>query len=72
MDKLDLKKTRKALFTAPLNRFISIDVPRVSYFMVDGHGDPNTAPAYSWPCKASTRLPTPRSLPARGREKTLS
>ena len=46
MDKLDLKKTRKALFTAPLNRFISIDVPRVSYFMVDGHGDPNTAPAY--------------------------
>lgn len=46
MDKLDLKKTRKALFTGPLNRFVPIDVPRVSYFMVDGHGDPNTAPAY--------------------------
>lgn len=46
MDKLDLKKTRKELFTAPLNRFIAIDVPQVSYLMVDGHGDPNTAPAY--------------------------
>jgi hypothetical protein len=46
VDKLDLKKTRKALFTAPLNRFITVDVPRASYFMVDGHGDPNTAPAY--------------------------
>lgn len=46
MEKLDLKKARKALFTAPLNRFVPIDVPPVSYLMVDGHGDPNTAPAY--------------------------
>lgn len=46
MHKLDLKKTRKALFTAPRNRFRLIDAPPASYFMVDGHGDPNTAPAY--------------------------
>lgn len=46
MEKLDLKKTRKALFTAPLNRFVPVDVPPVSCLMVDGHGDPNTAPAY--------------------------
>jgi hypothetical protein len=46
VEKLDLKKARKALFTAPLNRFVPIDVPPVSYLMVDGHGDPNTAPAY--------------------------
>ena len=46
MAKLDLKKTRKELFTAPLNRFVPINVPPVSYLMVDGHGDPNTAPAY--------------------------
>ncbi|MGO4570332.1 GyrI-like domain-containing protein [Microvirga sp. 2TAF3] len=46
MEKLDLKKTRKELFTAPLNRFVPINVPPVSYLMVDGHGDPNTAPAY--------------------------
>lgn len=46
MEKLDLKKTRKELFTAPLNRFVPIDTPPVSYLMVDGRGDPNTAPAY--------------------------
>lgn len=46
MEKLDLKKTRKPLFTAPLNRFVTITAPRVSYLMVDGHGDPNAAPAY--------------------------
>ena len=46
MEKLDLKKVRKPLFTAPLNRFVTIDVPQVSYLMVDGHGDPNTATAY--------------------------
>ena len=46
MKKLDLKKARKALFAAPLNRFVAIDVPPVRYLMADGHGDPNTAPAY--------------------------
>ena len=46
MDKLDLKTARKALFSAPLNRFTLIEAPRVSYLMVDGRGDPNTAPAY--------------------------
>lgn len=46
MEKLDLKKTRKELFTAPLNRFVPVDAPPVSYLMADGHGDPNTAPAY--------------------------
>jgi hypothetical protein len=46
MEKLDLKKARKALFTAPHNRFVPIQVPPVSYLMVDGHGDPNSTPAY--------------------------
>lgn len=46
MEKLDLKKSRRELFTAPLNRFVEIEVPLVSYLMVDGHGDPNVAPAY--------------------------
>lgn len=46
MEKLDLKKTRKALFTASRDRFAPIIVPRVSYLMVDGHGDPNTALEY--------------------------
>ena len=46
MEKLDLKKSRKELFSAPHNRFVPIDVPPVSYLMADGHGDPNRAPEY--------------------------
>lgn len=46
MEKLDLKKARKALFTAPHGRFAAIEVPPMRYLMVDGHGDPNTARAY--------------------------
>ena len=46
MAKLDLKKARKALFTAPRGEFESVVVPRVLYLMADGHGDPNVAPDY--------------------------
>ena len=46
LEKLDLKKTRKALFTAPRDRFVPVMVPQVSYLMVDGHGDPNIASGY--------------------------
>ncbi len=46
MAKLDLKKTRRALFTAPKGEFVQIVVPRMLYLMVDGYGDPNTAPEY--------------------------
>ena len=46
MGKLDLKKARKALFTAPHNRFVPVDVPQLSYLMVDGRGDPNSVPEY--------------------------
>lgn len=47
MDKLDLKKLRKELFNAPLNRFAEVRVPPVQYLAVDGHGDPNKAPDYA-------------------------
>ena len=46
MEKVDLKKSRKDLFSAPHNRFVLIDVPRALYLMADGHGDPNRAPEY--------------------------
>ena len=46
MEKLDLKKSRKALFSGRHNRFATIEVPPMSYLMVDGHGDPNRAPEY--------------------------
>lgn len=46
MEKLDLKKARKELFTAPRAEFAAVVVPRVLYLMADGHGDPNTSPNY--------------------------
>jgi hypothetical protein len=46
MDKLDLKKARKELFTAPRAQFAPVTVPRVLYLMADGHGDPNASPEY--------------------------
>ena len=41
----DLKKEFRQLY-APKQQFAVVDVPAFTYLMVDGHGDPNTAPAY--------------------------
>src|SRR5687768_289677 len=43
--KVDLKK-ELAAYSAPRGRFELIDVPPQRYLMVDGRGDPNTAPEY--------------------------
>ncbi|GAB4580690.1 MAG: GyrI-like domain-containing protein [Anaerolineales bacterium] len=45
MQDLDLKKTYKTLY-APSKNFETITVPELTFLMVDGHGNPNTAPAY--------------------------
>lgn len=45
-DKFDVKR-ELACYTAPRGRFEIIDVPELAYCMIDGHGDPNTAPEYS-------------------------
>ena len=47
MDKLDLKKSRKELFNGKRDQWLPVDVSRALYLMVDGHGDPNTSPAYT-------------------------
>ena len=41
----DLKKDRPDLYS-PGRDFTVVDVPEMAFLMVDGHGDPNTAPAY--------------------------
>jgi len=46
MEKIDFKKTLKALYHAPTDRFVLIEVPVMRFVMVDGSGDPNSAPAY--------------------------
>jgi hypothetical protein len=46
MEKLDLKKIYKSLYSPSAKVNSIIDVPPLTYIMVDGHGDPNTAPVY--------------------------
>lgn len=41
----DAKLERRDLYAAGRD-FAVVDVPEMSFLMVDGHGDPNTAPAY--------------------------
>jgi len=46
-EKVDLKKELKPFYAPPVGRFVLVDVPPMRYLMVDGKGDPNTAPAYA-------------------------
>lgn len=46
MAKLDFKKTCRELFNPPKDRFVEIEVPRLTFVQVDGAGDPNTAKEY--------------------------
>lgn len=45
--KIDLKKDRKDLYRPPSADFTEVDVPPMTYLAIDGHGDPNTSPAYA-------------------------
>jgi hypothetical protein len=46
MSKVDFKKELKHLYQPSAKAFTVVDVPPMQYLMADGHGDPNTAPAY--------------------------
>lgn len=43
---VDIKRERRNLYSGRAGRFDLVDVPPMRFLMVDGHGDPNTAPAY--------------------------
>lgn len=47
MEKYDVKKAHKNLYSPTANGFSAVTVPPLQYIAVDGHGDPNTAPAYA-------------------------
>lgn len=47
MEKIDLKKTLKHLYQASAKEVVAVDVPPMSYLMVDGEGDPNTSQAFA-------------------------
>lgn len=46
MQKMDIKKDFKSLYQASAKTVVEVYVPTLNYLMVDGQGDPNTAPAY--------------------------
>ncbi|MGD8244853.1 MAG: GyrI-like domain-containing protein [Anaerolineae bacterium] len=46
MAKIDLKKDMKHLYRPSKARFSIVDVPEMNFLMIDGYGNPNTAPAY--------------------------
>ncbi len=46
MAALDLKKTYKHLYAPSAKASAVVDVPPMTFLMVDGAGDPNTAPDY--------------------------
>ena len=46
MTKIDFKKEVKHLYRPSAKEFVVVEVPRMKYLMVDGHGDPNTAQEY--------------------------
>jgi hypothetical protein len=45
-EKIDFKKTLDA-YRAQQGRFRLVEVPDMRYLMIDGHGDPSTAPAFT-------------------------
>lgn len=46
MQTVDLRRELSRLYTAPAAPTL-VDVPELSYLMIDGSGDPNTAPEYA-------------------------
>lgn len=47
MSKIDFTKELRQLYKPPADDFTVVDVPPLHYLMLDGAGDPNTAPAYT-------------------------
>ncbi len=47
MNKIDFKRELKHLYQPSGKDFSLVDVPAMQFLMIDGHGDPNTAQAYS-------------------------
>ena len=47
METVDLKQTLHPLYHASAKAVTELDVPPMSYLMIDGAGDPNHSPAYA-------------------------
>jgi hypothetical protein len=52
MDKVDFRSERKDLYSPSAKDISLVDVPGFVFLMIDGHGNPNTAPEYAEAVKA--------------------
>ena len=46
MEKLDLKKQWKHLYEPPKDKIVTVNVPPLTYLMVDGEGNPNSSQSF--------------------------
>ena len=46
MEKLDLKKQWRYLYQPKADKIVTVDVPSLTYLMVDGEGDPNVSQSF--------------------------
>ena len=46
MEKVDFKKQLEHLYRPPAKNAVAVEVPVMNFLMLDGAGDPNSAPAY--------------------------
>lgn len=46
MPKIDFKKELKHLYRPSAKQFEVVDIPKMNFLMIDGHGNPNTAQTY--------------------------
>jgi len=46
MNKIDYKKDLKEYYQAKLDKIVTVNVPKMNFIMIDGHGDPNTSRDY--------------------------
>jgi hypothetical protein len=46
MEKIDLKKQLKAIYSPSAGKITVVDVPAMNFIMLDGKGDPNTSQQY--------------------------
>ena len=47
MDKTDIKKEFKHLYSPPKDKVVIVDVPELQYLMIDGTGNPNNSETFS-------------------------
>ena len=46
MEKIDFKKELKEIYGGKVDQQVVVTVPKMSFLMIDGHGDPNTSQEY--------------------------